>query len=178
MRKYNSTDIQNFTRDERGYLECPSGDYTQIRTFPEKCNFGIGNDFGSKCEFGNGNIFDLWNTFGDGCEFGIWNTFGDGCKLGLWSIFGDGCGFGNECLIECDKELAEYFKVEGLGTERRCTYFFQLTDGSLYVRCGCFAGTEPEFLRQVEDTRGGTIHEDQYKMALELAKLSFVRKGG
>ena len=44
------------------------------------------------------------------------------------------------------------YKAEGCGSERRCTYFFMLTDGSIYVRCGCFSGTLDEFKKKIAKT--------------------------
>lgn len=52
MKIYNEEDIKNFERDEYGRLICPSGDYTQIKSFSEYCDFGEGCDFGENCSFG------------------------------------------------------------------------------------------------------------------------------
>ncbi len=39
MRKYTISDLEAFERDEFGWLICPTGDYTEIKEFPEKCSF-------------------------------------------------------------------------------------------------------------------------------------------
>ena len=91
----------------------------------------------------------------------------------MWCSFGECCSFGDSCIVEADKQLKQYAKIEGAGTARRCTYFFLLTDDRIYVRCGCFAGYEEEFIEKVKETHGGTIYEKQYLLALEFAKSTF-----
>lgn len=39
MERYTEKDLETFERDEWGRLICPSGDYTQVRDFPERCSF-------------------------------------------------------------------------------------------------------------------------------------------
>ena len=56
MKKYTQSDFDNFEVDENGYKICPSGDYTQISRFGEKCSFGEGCRFGEMCSFENGAI--------------------------------------------------------------------------------------------------------------------------
>ena len=54
MKKYTEKDLETFDRDKYGWLICPSGDYSEIKTFPEKCSFGEGCSFGERCSFGQG----------------------------------------------------------------------------------------------------------------------------
>lgn len=56
MKKYTQSDFDNFEVDENGYKICPSGDYTQISRFGEKCSFGEKCRFGEKCSFENGAV--------------------------------------------------------------------------------------------------------------------------
>lgn len=56
MKKYTQSDFDNFEVDEYGYKICPSGDYTQISSFGEKCSFGEGCSFGERCSFENGAV--------------------------------------------------------------------------------------------------------------------------
>lgn len=62
MKKYTQSDFDNFEVDENGYKICPSGDYTQISRFGERCSFGVGSrfgagsSFGERCSFENGAI--------------------------------------------------------------------------------------------------------------------------
>ena len=48
MRKYTQEEFDQFPADECGYKQCPSGDYTLIQKFPERCSFGEW----CNCEFG------------------------------------------------------------------------------------------------------------------------------
>ena len=48
MRVFTVEDMENFERDEYGRLICPSGDYTQIKSFGEQCSFGERCSFGGK----------------------------------------------------------------------------------------------------------------------------------
>lgn len=52
MRVFTAQDMENFERDEYGRLICPSGDYTQIKSFGEGCSFGEYCSFGKCCSFG------------------------------------------------------------------------------------------------------------------------------
>ena len=46
-----------------GYKQCPTGDYTAINSFGDRCRFGAGCSFGAWCSFGAG------CRFGEGCSF-------------------------------------------------------------------------------------------------------------
>ena len=52
MKIYSEEDIKNFESDEYGRLICPSGDYTQIKSFGKSCSFGERCSFGKECSFG------------------------------------------------------------------------------------------------------------------------------
>lgn len=39
MKTYTEEDFQSFDRSEDGYIVCPSGDYSQIKKFNNKCMF-------------------------------------------------------------------------------------------------------------------------------------------
>ena len=197
MKKYTEKDLEVFERDEGGWLICPSGDYTAIRTFPEKCSFGAwsgfgkGCRFGKWCSFGKGCRFDAesnfgeWCRFGYGCSFGAKSCFGEWCGFGEWCIFGYGCRFGERCSfgercrfgercifgLGCSHEgltNSIYVAVDRIGSELRKTYFFKAEEG-YFVRAGCFFGTLDEFKTKLHETHGGTIHETTYLMACELA---------
>lgn len=42
MKVYTEKDLEGFKRDDLGRLICPSGDYTQIKSFGERCSFERG----------------------------------------------------------------------------------------------------------------------------------------
>jgi len=99
----------------------PSGDYTSIKSFPDRLSFcddsvfaedtifGSNSIFGQRCEFGNQcvfrneNIFYSDSKFGDGCQFGVsnrfrsGNVFGSHCYFRPYSAFGMVCVFSNSC---------------------------------------------------------------------------------
>lgn len=52
MKVYTEKDLEGFERDDFGRLICPSGDYTQIKSFGECCSFGERCSFGECCSFG------------------------------------------------------------------------------------------------------------------------------
>lgn len=39
MKKYSVEEFENFEIDENGYKVCPSGDYSEIKTFGDYCIF-------------------------------------------------------------------------------------------------------------------------------------------
>lgn len=42
MKVYTQKEFDAIKRDEYGVKPCPTGDYTQIKSFPEQCSFGGG----------------------------------------------------------------------------------------------------------------------------------------
>ena len=62
MKKYTQAEFDAFEIDEDGRRICPTGDYSEIKSFGERCSFGE------------------WCRFGEGCSFGEWCSFGEGCK--------------------------------------------------------------------------------------------------
>lgn len=58
MRVYKVEDLATFERDEYGYLICPSGDYSQIKSFGKCCSFGERCNLDNNLKFENieGNI--------------------------------------------------------------------------------------------------------------------------
>lgn len=166
MKKYTRSDMENFERDECGRLICPTGDYSQIRSFGERCIFG------EWCSFGAGCRFDECCIFGDCCSFGECCRFGKWCGFGAWNSFGEWCNFGNGCSFENLKvQNGVYFACDRIGSKRRKTYFFRDGDGELYVRAGCWFSSLDEFVERVKEAHGGTKYEKEYLAAVELAKI-------
>lgn len=52
MKVYTEKDLEGFERDDFGWLICPSGDHTHIKSFGERCSFGDRCYFGERCSFG------------------------------------------------------------------------------------------------------------------------------
>ena len=197
MKKYTAKDLETFQRDEQERLICPHGDYTEIKNFPARCCFAMGSSFGERSNFGDGctfgvmcvfgmeSNFGMGSRFGGGSNFGGQSTFGEGCilgpanifgersnfgmgsRFGAWNRFGESCRFGHNCSHE-GLTNSIYIAIDRIGSELRKTYFFKAEEG-YFVRAGCFFGTLDEFKTKVRATHGGTIHEQTYLMACELA---------
>lgn len=87
--------------------------------------------------------FPEYCSFGERCSFGEWCSFGERCK----------CEFG---------EFTAMYTAGGFGSEGRTTYFFHMADGSICVRCGCFAGNINEWENQVKKTHGNGVLAESY----------------
>ena len=189
MKVYTQKEFDAIERDEYGYKNCPTGDYTQIKSFPELCRFGercrfgegcrfgMSCSFGEDCSFGEGCGFGEESSFGEDCNFGEWCSFGEGCgfgrrcRFGEWCSFGEFCRFGERCSFEADRVInGAYFACDRIGSEKRKTYFFK-GDNGCFVRAGCYFGTFDEFAVKVKERHGGTKFEREYLAALELAKI-------
>ena len=153
MKKYAQEEFDNFEIDEYGRKICPTGDYTDIKNFGERC------DFSGCCRFGAG------CTFGAGCRFGGYCSFGAGCSFGEHCIFAMYCNFENGRVIN-----GIYFACDRIGSEKRKTYFFK-GDNGYFVRAGCFFGTFDEFIDRVHQVHAITKYEKEYELAVELAKV-------
>ena len=181
MKVYTQKEFNELPKDEFGYKICPTGDYSQVKSFGEWCIFGEGCSFGERCRFGEWCRFGEGCSFGERCSFGEWCIFGEGCSFGErcsfgeqcifgeGCSFGEGCRFGERCEIEQSREFKNFLKFEGFGSTKRCTYFWLLSDNSIYVRCGCFAGDIDEFRQKVIKTHGDSKIAKGY---LEIARLA------
>ena len=54
------------------------------------------------------------------------------------------------------------YTAGGFGSEGRTTYFFHMANGSICVRCGCFAGTIDEWEDQVKKTHENSVLAESY----------------
>lgn len=156
MKRYTGADFEKFERDKNGHIICPRGEYLLIRDFPAHCAFDDGCSFGELCGFGE------QCSFGEGCSFGEQCRFSEQCRFGVQCSFGEHCS--HEGLTD-----SIYTAFDRIGRENRKAYFFKAQEG-YYVRTGCFFGSLEDFQSNVGETHGGTIHEQTYFMAGELAK--------
>lgn len=165
MKKYTIDDLKTFERDERGYLICPSGDYTAIK------EFGRGSEFGDYSEFGSCSKFD------DNSEFGRGSEFGKGCEFLGRSKFGKSCEFDSRSNLvghffeNLETPAVKVVKIDHIGSRHGCTYFFQTAGQGIYVRCGCFFGSLKEFEAQVKET-----HKDNKQYPAEyLGAIKYIK---
>ena len=98
MKKYTAEDLKGFKRDRYGLLLCPAGDYTEIKSFPERCSFGercsfsMGCSFGERCSFGEGCSFEGGHIAAPGYPLLTFSGFGSenrttyafNCQDGIW----------------------------------------------------------------------------------------------
>lgn len=194
MKQFTQTEFDNLPIID-GRKQCPTGDYTLIRSFGACCSFGDGcrfdawSSFGNRCWFSAGCYFSHGCTFGVQCGFGLRCTFGVGCVFSSMCRFGRGCTFGVRCTFGEMCKLGEgcafdgktakagnpYIAVDRCGSNFRKTYLFNFEDG-IFVRSGCFFGTVDEFLTKALEDCGGDVTAKKYRQyvaAVALAVISF-----
>jgi len=152
--------MQKFTQAEfdalpvvDGFKQCPTGDYSQIKTFGKFCSFGESCDFGKSCSFGES------CNFGEYCRFGKFCSFGKSCDFGKSCSFGESCNFGKSCSFgkSCNFGVSNYFgdrcsfggrrahpgypllALSGAGSVNRTVYAFNV-EGGPWFEAGCFSG--------------------------------------
>ena len=169
MHKYTEEDLKTFKRDENGWLICPSGDYSEIKSFGEWCSFGDARSFGEWCSFGDACSFGLACSFGEECRFGKSCRFGESCRFGDGCRLGEDCSFGKRCSFE-GLTNAHYVAVDRIGSRLSKAYFFAADEG-YFVRAGCWFGTFDEFKARIDEVYPEGKHRRDYLAALELAKI-------
>ena len=153
MKKYTQADFDTFEVDKFGRKICPTGDYTAIKGFGEKCRFGEGCSFIKQC------------------SFGAYCHFGKGCGFGAYCIFGERCSYENGAV-----KNGRYVAVDRIGSANRKAYFYIDDNGNMFVRAGCWFSDMAAFKERVKKVHAGTIHEKTYLAACDLAELML--KGG
>ena len=132
MKKYTQADFDAFEVID-GIKQCPSGDYSDIQVFSDRCSFG------------------------EDCSFGKWCSFSKQCS------FGEDCSFGEECSFEGKGEyIGDYPFLAFVGFGSRIgskVYFFNLQDG-IYVRCGCWLSDIAGFRERVKAKNADAMYLD------------------
>lgn len=160
MKAYTQQEFDVLTRDNDGYIHCPSGDWTQV-------------DFGRADKI----RFDSGCELGYGCELGDWCELGDGCELGDWCKLGDECVLGDSCVLEGGRvRNAVYFSAGPIGGARCTAYAYcDIKTGGVYVRAGCWFGDIAAFEQYVREEHGGTAYETDYLAFAAFARARFAR---
>lgn len=105
MKKYIFKDFESFTKNDKGDIICPTGNYSVVKEIPDNCIFDDNCIFGDNCNFGEECVFGFECVFGDNCSFGkgcffdCWCIFGADCKFSEYCSFGEECGFGKRCVF-------------------------------------------------------------------------------
>ena len=150
MKKYTQADFNAFEVID-GIKQCPSGDYSDIQIFVERCSFG-------RC-----------CSFEECCSFGKWCSFGEGCSFGECCSFGEGCSFEDK-----GEYIGDYPFLAFVGFGSRIgskVYFFNLQDG-IYVRCGCWLSDIAGFRERVKEKNADAMYLD----LCDLVERKFDRK--
>lgn len=153
-----------------GIRYCPTGDYSAVQNFSERCSFDFGCIFGDHHIFGVLYIFGAANHFGSGCSFGFGCNFSDWCKFGAsnsfgeqcifsgWSDFGPRCGFGDQCSFgpgcgfsgRRTRPGFPLLALSGAGSVNRTVYAFNVESGGPWFEAGCFSGDIDTFREKSE----------------------------
>lgn len=134
MKNYTIADIKKIEKNQYGIIECPKGDYSNVKfkkeilpqnaiyVFDDGCVFGSGNDFTgykfkNNCVFGSDNNYGDGSIFGHHCTFGDNNTFDKHCTFGGYCTAGTGCTIGNKSLdneffLQINKYLDDFDNFE------------------------------------------------------------------
>ena len=171
MKKWTQEEVDQITPDQYGVRRFPTGDYSGIKSFGERCSFGEGCSFGKWCSFGEDCSFGEGCSFGRGCSFGEWGRFGERCSFGEYCSFGEDCSFGRDCSFEAGRiSNGRYVAVDRIGSAQRKAYFFKGDEG-LFVRAGCWFSSLEDFKARVRGVHSGTRHEREYLAACDLAEM-------
>ena len=123
-----------------GIKQCPTGDYSKIKSFGKSCSFGERCSFGKSCSFGER------CSFGKSCSFGEWCRFGESCSFGEWCSFENG--------HKAVDRIQPFYKFSGFSSRQMSeTYIFN-SMGGIFVRCGCFFGSVDDFKNRVIKEKG------------------------
>ena len=132
LKVYTQEEVDAILPDENGVRYFPTGDYSAIKDFGEKCvfaqlcifgpatrfaaccSFGISCKFDKRCEFGtfcefrsqckfeSQSVFGPWCSFENCCEFGNWSKFNHSCNFGQTCNFGSFCEFSTLCVFSTE----------------------------------------------------------------------------
>ena len=88
-----------------------------------------------------------------------------GAKLSRADLYGASLGEGKKLV-----EDRPFLQVGPIGSRQDYLLAFN-TESGLFIRTGCFFGTDKEFAAKLKETHGDNKHGEEYKAAL-----SFIRK--
>ena len=159
MRKFTLEDMDGFDVIE-GVIQCPSGDYSLIKNFTERCSFAEECSFAARCSFARGCSFAKECsfagacTFAKRCSFARRCSFAKRCSFAEWCSFAEGCSFSGGCSV-CGNELKGFKirSISGLGKHKRTMYVWDTING-FRVQAGCFFGDVDEFTNSVINKYG------------------------
>ena len=108
---------------------------------------------------------DAW-VYGNALVYGNARVCGDARVYGNAQVYGDAWVYGD----------AQVFWASKIGSRLGTTTFFKSKLG-VEVCCGCFSGTLEQFEEKVNETHGNNKYGEEYRLAIELAKLKLIGVG-
>ena len=154
--------------------------------YGDACVYGDAWVYGNACVYGDAWVYGNAWVYGDACVYGDARVYGNAWVYGNACVYGDARVCDNACVYGdarvCDnawvygdafiKVKSDILTIGPIGSRNDTTTFFKTKDKKINVCCGCFRGIIEEFEKAVEKTHGGSFYEKQYKIAIELAKIS------
>ena len=121
---------------------------------------------------GNARVFGNASVCGDAIVSGNARVSGNAVVSDIAVVRGGAVVFGDArvCGNAEINKTTHFLTVSPIGSRNDITTFFRTKDNIIKVKCGCFLGTIPEFLSEVESTHGNNKHATAYRLAVELAK--------
>ena len=152
--------------------------YDNALIFDEAWVYGNAYVCGNAKVFGTARVYDKAEVCGNARVYGNAIIRGNARVYGNAMIRGNAlvCGnviiysnavLGDNVIIE---KNTDWFTVGPIGSRNGFTTFALNKDKSIYVFCGCFHDNIDEFEKAVEKTHKGTKYEEEYKLAIALAK--------
>ena len=143
MKKYTQSDFDNFEVDENGYKICPSGDYTQISRFGEKCSFGARCSFGEGCSFGE--VCSFENGAVKNGRYVAVDRIGSANRKAYFFMDEDGKMFVRAgCWFSDMAAFRERVKEVHAGTIHEKTYLAACDFAELMLKAGAFRSARPK----------------------------------
>ena len=140
--------------------------YDNALIFDEAWVYGNAYVCGNAKVFGTARVYDKAGVCGNARVYGNAMIRGNAIVCGNTTIYGNAV-LDDNVIIEKD---TDWFIVGPIGSRNGFTTFALNKDKSIYVFCGCFHGNIDEFEKAVEETHKGTKYEEEYKLAIALAK--------
>ena len=128
--------------------------------------------YGNAQVYGNALVYDNAQVYDNALVCGNAQVYDNARVCGNARVYGDARVCGN-ARVYGD---AQVFWVSKIGSRLGTTTFFKSKLG-VEVSCGCFSGTLEQFEAKVNETHGNNKHGEEYRLAIELAKLKLIGGG-
>ncbi|MCM1218068.1 MAG: hypothetical protein NC548_26580 [Lachnospiraceae bacterium] len=122
---------------------------------------------------GNASVYDAAAVRGAAKVYGSAKVFDNAQIYGNAHVFEDAWIKENAQIYDnADISSNEHMLTIGaIGSRKRFTTFFRVSNGGICVKCGCFYGDIDGFLEKVTETHGNNRHARVYRAAAEIARM-------